>query len=172
MKSCIRLLTLLVWGSIFVLPLFAENWPQRRGPRGDGHSPETHLPLTWSEERGVVWRCPLPGWGNSTPVIWGDAIFVTSHVDNRQLVLLRIDRATGQVHWTERLRGEYRASPVLADGRIYFLNMDGLCTVIQASDQFRLLAENPLDDRTLASPAVSNGRIFIRGHDALYCIEG
>ncbi|MDY0165067.1 MAG: PQQ-binding-like beta-propeller repeat protein [Thermoguttaceae bacterium] len=422
-------------GCVLTLPLSAGNWPQWRGSSGDGVSEETGLPVAWSEKLGVVWRCPLPPWGNSTPAIWGDAVFVTSHVDNRELVLLRIDKATGKpvwqrtvalaqapsfdgwgkkgdrrrrqefhrdhnmatpspvtdgelviahfgsgdlaaydfdgqeiwrrnlqddhgpytiwwghgnspilygdlvvsvcmqdscadlpgdpsisyvaahhkrtgelvwytermtaatdehcdsyttpvlwnrngrpeivvmggqmldaynplsgerlwwlpdlvgnrvvptpvtghgmvyaiqgmreallavrpdkdgpltrdsvvwsddqgtsdspslllvgellfmvnnqgivrcygaldgrLKWKERLRGNYRASPVLAERRIYFLNMDGLCTVVGATDRFQRLAENQLDDRTLASPAVSGGRLFIRGHNWLYCL--
>ena len=80
----------------------ADNWPQWRGPTGDGVSRETGLPLVWSERAGVAWKCPLPAWGNSTPAIWEDAIFLTSHVDEQQLRLLRIDGKTGRVVWTRR----------------------------------------------------------------------
>ena len=74
------------------------------------------------------------------------------------------------MQWKERLKGEYRASPVAADGRIYFLNTQDSTTAMAASPKFRRLAENPLDDETLASPAVSEGRIYIRGRKALYCV--
>ncbi len=92
-------LACLLSGTLSTAPLWAENWPQWRGPAGDGVSPATGLPVAWSENLGVVWRCPLPGWGSSTPAIWDDALFVTSHVDDRDLVLLRIDKATGKVVW-------------------------------------------------------------------------
>ena len=68
------------------------------------------------------------------------------------------------------LKGDYRASPLAAEGRIYFLNMKGLATVVSASANFEKLAENQLDDQTIASPIVSDGRIFIRGQKTLYCL--
>lgn len=77
----------------------AENWPQWRGPSGDGVSSERGLPIVWSETRGIVWKCDLPAWGNSTPAIWGDAIFVTSHAGD-DLLLLRINKADGEIVWT------------------------------------------------------------------------
>ncbi len=81
----------------------AENWPNWRGLRHDGTSREAGLPVTWSEQASVVWKCDLPPWGNGTPVIWGDAIFLTSHVDDRDLLLLKIDKATGKIEWTRRV---------------------------------------------------------------------
>jgi outer membrane protein assembly factor BamB len=94
------------------LPLQADNWPQWRGPDGNGVSRETDLPVAWSEASGVVWKCPLPQWGNSTPAIWGDAVFLTSHVDDHDLLLLKINKQTGRIEWTRQvgtgscLRGE------------------------------------------------------------------
>ena len=76
----------------------AENWPQWRGPTGDSVSTETNLPLTWSETEFVVWKCPLPEWGTSTPAVWGDAIFVTTQQD-KSLMLLRIDAGSGKIAW-------------------------------------------------------------------------
>ncbi len=95
------LLCCLLCGFHLAPPAAAGNWPQWRGPSGDGVSEETGLPVVWSENLGVVWRCPLPQWGNSTPAIWDDAVFVTSHVDNRELILMRIDKATGKPVWKQ-----------------------------------------------------------------------
>jgi len=81
----------------------AENWPQWRGPDGNGVSRETDLPLAWAETAGVLWKCKLPEWGDSTPAIWGDAIFLTSHVDNQQLVVLRINKTSGKIEWTRQV---------------------------------------------------------------------
>jgi outer membrane protein assembly factor BamB len=72
--------------------------------------------------------------------------------------------------WKERIKGSYRASPLAAEGRVYFLNMKGLTTVVSASPRYRLIAENQLDDQTIASPAVSDGKLFIRGRKWLYCL--
>jgi outer membrane protein assembly factor BamB len=66
--------------------------------------------------------------------------------------------------------GTYTASPVLADGKIYVTNEDGLTSVLKAGAQFEVLAENALNDYCLSSPAVSDGQIFIRTSGALYCI--
>src|SRR6516225_12133380 len=79
-------------------PAVGGNWPQWRGPNGDGVSPETGLPLEWSESKGVLWKCPLPGEGDSTPAVWGDAIFVTCQKGD-DLLLVRINRADGKVVW-------------------------------------------------------------------------
>jgi outer membrane protein assembly factor BamB len=84
-------------------PERAENWPQWRGPRYDGTSREAHLPLKWSSTSGIVWKCPLPPWGNSTPAIWGDAIFVTTHVDNEKLLLLKVKKSSGRIEWTRQV---------------------------------------------------------------------
>jgi len=81
----------------------AENWPQWRGPAGNNTSAETGLPLTWSETAGLAWKCSLPEWGNSTPAVWDDAVFLTSHVDESQLVLVKIDRRTGRIAWTRQV---------------------------------------------------------------------
>ncbi|MEX2213670.1 MAG: PQQ-binding-like beta-propeller repeat protein [Phycisphaeraceae bacterium] len=67
----------------------AENWPQWRGPAGDGISSETNLPTTWSEKENILWKLPLPGMSGATPAIWGDRIFVTSS-DGNDLVLMCI----------------------------------------------------------------------------------
>ena len=55
-----------------------ENWPQWRGPDGNGVSAAAGLPTSWSQTENVVWATPLPSWSGGTPVIWGDRIFVTS----------------------------------------------------------------------------------------------
>lgn len=98
------LLALPTCALLFPSPAQAQNWPQWRGPNGNGVSEEKNLPIAWNEHRGIQWKCPLPGWGASTPVIWNDAVFVTSHAGER-LLLLRIDRKTGDVVW-EREAGK------------------------------------------------------------------
>lgn len=62
-------------------PVLAGNWPAWRGPDGQGHCPEKNLPLTWSRTENVRWKTPLPDEGNSTPVVWGDRIFLTQATD-------------------------------------------------------------------------------------------
>jgi outer membrane protein assembly factor BamB len=96
-----------------------EIWPQWRGPTGDSVSPTAQLPLRWSRTENVVWKAPLPGWGNSTPAIWKDAIFVTSQDEDRLLVL-RIDRLTGKVVWQHEIgRGTPRYKGAVGNGHYH-----------------------------------------------------
>lgn len=81
----------------------ADTWPQWRGPAGNSIAPTKSLPTKWSPTENVVWKAPLPGWGNSTPAIWKDAIFVTTQVDDNRLLLIRLDRATGKVVWEKEV---------------------------------------------------------------------
>ena len=101
-----------------------------------------------------------------TPVAWGDSLFLVTN--NGAARCLDLD--TGRLLWKAPLKGEYRASPVAVEGRIYFLNTKGLCTILSAALRLDRLTENQLDDETLASPAISDGRLFIRGRKWLYCL--
>src|SRR5206468_9310553 len=82
-----------------------------------------------------------------------------------------LDAKSGATHWIQRLGGgDYSASPILVDGRIYFLSEGGVATVIEAGKEFRKLASNSIEGETLASMAVSGGSIFIRSDSHLYRI--
>lgn len=83
-----------------------------------------------------------------------------------------LDAKTGNVHWTHRLNGTFSASPVLAEGRIYFQSEAGLGIVIKAGTTFEQLAENDLGERSLASYAVTDGALFIRTEHHLWKIAG
>jgi outer membrane protein assembly factor BamB len=78
--------------------------------------------------------------------------------------------ATGEVIWRERLGGRFSASPVWADGKIYFISEKGTTTVIQEGAEFKILAKNELNETCKASPAISQGNIFIRSEKHLYSI--
>jgi outer membrane protein assembly factor BamB len=80
----------------------ADNWPSWRGPDANGISKETSLPAQWSETKNIVWRVPLPGMGGSTPVIWGDRLFLTSG-DGQSLVLICIDTGAGKQVWKRKI---------------------------------------------------------------------
>ncbi len=78
----------------------AEQWPGWRGPRGDGTSSETSLPVHWNPGENVRWKVPVPGAGHSSPVIWGDRIFLTScREEAKERLLLCYDRRDGKLLW-------------------------------------------------------------------------
>src|SRR5688572_18199640 len=58
--------------------LSAENWPTWRGPDTGGVSPEANLPVKWTDTENIAWQAPLRGLGVSSPIVWGDRVFVTS----------------------------------------------------------------------------------------------
>src|SRR5512134_999380 len=80
----------------------AENWPCWRGPRGDGTSLEKEPPTRWSSTENVVWKTPVPGEGQSSPIIWDNRIFLTSALkESQERVLLSFDRKTGAMIWQQ-----------------------------------------------------------------------
>ena len=91
---------------------------------------------------------------------------------NDKGILWCLDAKTGQVIWGgQRIKSAiYSSSPVLADGKIYISNEEGLTTVVRAGPKFEVLAENDLNDYTLSSPAISDGHIFLRTAQFLYSI--
>jgi outer membrane protein assembly factor BamB len=78
----------------------AQEWSGWRGPKGDGTSKETGFPVRWSPTEGVAWKVPLAGSGYSSPVVWGDRIFVTACIEDKgERKLLCLDRKDGHVLW-------------------------------------------------------------------------
>ncbi len=73
--------SLMFASAVMSVRLTAENWPQWRGPGGQGVSTEQQLPTTWAPDKNIVWKTPLPGIGHSSPIVWGDRIFVTAVVE-------------------------------------------------------------------------------------------
>jgi hypothetical protein len=116
----------------------------------------------------VLWKIDEATPDSSTPVASDKHVYWVA--DNG--IATSVELATGRVAWRERLpaRGDYKASPILAAGNLYFLNTQGVCTVVPTEGPFRVLATNTLPDETLASPAVSRGRIYLRGAKAVYAI--
>ncbi len=90
----------------------AENWPRWRGPRADGHSADTNVPVTWDAKQ-VAWKAALPGRGQSSPVIWENRIFLTSASnDGRQRQVLCLDRTSGKLLWEQSVALEGRPEPL------------------------------------------------------------
>jgi outer membrane protein assembly factor BamB len=98
-----RLLVLLLIAGTAVLGQ-AEDWPQFRGPTGQGHATERGLPLEWSETKNIVWKTPVPGLGWSSPVVAGGRVWLTTVVESKErrgrvsasLRALAFDEATGR----------------------------------------------------------------------------
>jgi len=80
----------------------AEDWPCWRGPRLDGSSLETGVPIHWSPTSNILWRTEIPGIGHASPIVWRDRVFVVTALDETQdRVLLCLDRATGKILWQQ-----------------------------------------------------------------------
>jgi outer membrane protein assembly factor BamB len=99
-----------------------------------------------------------------SPLLVGDELYVVSDLG----IASCLDARTGKVHWRERVGGQQSASPLYADGKIYFQSEAGPGTVIKAAMQFEVVGKNSLEERTLASYAVSDGALFIRTEKHLY----
>jgi outer membrane protein assembly factor BamB len=125
-------------------------------PSKTGKLPDTDV--KWKQTQGTP--------DSSSPVVWQDLIFWIT--DNG--IAHCHDAKTGELKWAERLQGDFKASPLAAEGCIYCLNLAGKCTVVGAAPHFRKLAENQVADETIASPAVSDGKIYLRGRKTLYCV--
>lgn len=114
----------------------------------------------------VVWRAKDSTPDSPCPVVYRGLLFMVN--DNG--IAQCLDAKTGAAEWKERLPGDHKASPLAADGQVYFLGLGGGCTVVAAGPKFEKLAENRLGDEFIASPAVSDGRLYLRGRKALYCL--
>jgi outer membrane protein assembly factor BamB len=110
----------------------AENWPEFRGPTGDGHAAVPDLPIEWSEQTNVKWKTPIPGKGWSSPVVWNSQIWLTTApVDGKQLFALGIDADSGRIQHNVKVfdnpfpqycidRNSYASStPAIEAGRLY-----------------------------------------------------
>ena len=124
-------------------------------PGGRGDVTATHV--IWRNKNGAPYTPSI--------VAHGKEIFTA---DNG--IANCYDAETGALIWRERLAGGFSASPVVAEGRIYVPNEEGETFVFEAGRTFKLLARNPLEGRTLASLAISEGRIYSRTDGNLYCI--
>ena len=109
-----------------------ENWPQFRGPSGNGHADGSGLPLKWNEETNIKWKSAIHGKGWSSPVIWGKQIWLTTAtVDGRKLSVLCLDRDSGRVlldkklfdvaepQFCHKFNSYASPTPVIEAGRVY-----------------------------------------------------
>ncbi len=115
----------------------------------------------------VAWTLKKGAPHTASVVVVDDLLFCVSDAG----IATCVEAKTGDVLWSERLGGNFSASPVAADGRLYFQNETGSTFVLKAARTFELLATNELGERTLASPAPTDGGWFIRGESHLFKIR-
>lgn len=125
-------------------------------PDGKGDVTDTH----------VVWKMTKAAPHTPSPLLVGEELYTIA--DNG--VASCLNARTGEVFWQERLGGSYSASPLFAGGKLYFQSEQGMGVVLQAGKEFKLLAKNPLDERSLASAAAADGALFLRTETHLYRI--
>ncbi len=101
------------------------------------------------------------------PLAYGDYVYVI----NDSGIAMCLQRSTGELVWQERIGGDFKASPIWAEGRLYFLNRDGETAVVAAEPAFRLLELNEIGEAAaMGSLAVADGRLFLRTVSGLVCI--
>jgi outer membrane protein assembly factor BamB len=104
LRTTIRVFTATVLCAAAAVSLEAQNWPQWRGPTLNGVSTATNLPVRWSKAQNIAWSLAMPAWSGSTPIVWGDHIFLNV-AEGSNLFLWSVDRAGGGVRWKQRLSG-------------------------------------------------------------------
>lgn len=124
---------------------------------GNGLITDTHV--AWRVKRGVSNKPSI--------LLIDDLVYMIGDTG----IASCVEAKTGEVVWQKRIGGEYSASPVYADGKIWMFSEDGKTTVIKPSRTFELLAENQLDAGFLASPAVAGKSLYLRTRTHLYRIE-
>lgn len=124
---------------------------------GEGDVTDTH----------VLWRLKTHVGKYASPILVDGLIYTAA----AESFLTCLDAMTGEVIWTERVGGKHAASPVYADGRLYFFSQEGKTTVLRPGRAYEVLATNQLDDGFMASPAVSGKAFFLRTKTHLYRIE-
>lgn len=143
------------------LVFYPTGWStgQLLAVRPDGRGDVTATHVAWKVTQGVPKKPSL--------LLAGDLLFMINDVG----IATCLEAKTGTMVWKSRLSGEYSAAPLLAGNRIYVFNEEGKTTVIDAGREFKLLAENLLDDGFMASPAVADGALFLRTRTHLYRIQ-
>ncbi|MXX12096.1 MAG: PQQ-binding-like beta-propeller repeat protein, partial [Gemmatimonadetes bacterium] len=131
------------------LSVDADNWPQWRGPQQDGVSTAKNLPASWSLEKNIIWKAELPSWSGSTPVIWGDRIFLTSpspaqrpeeqEPGGPEIYILCLSKKDGSELWRYKLdegnvlrrkHNKTSPSPVTDGAHVWVITGNGVVTCL------------------------------------------
>jgi outer membrane protein assembly factor BamB len=116
--------------------------------------------VAWSYQRGGSY---MP-----TPLVYGDYLYICQN----QAIVRCLNAKTGEVAYQNRIGegGSYSASPVAADGKVYLSSEDGAIYVLKAGNKYEMLAKNEMGEVLMATPAISDGMLFVRGQNNLFCI--
>lgn len=142
-------------GLLYMTGGFPEHHLLAIKPDGNGNVTDTHI--VWRTNKGVSY---VP-----SPIVEGGYFFIVSDSG----IAHCFDAKSGDILWEERLR-EHHASLTSAEGHIYFINDFGLLRTVQPDKTYKLLAESDLKEKVFASPAMSEGQIFIRSEKSLICL--
>jgi hypothetical protein len=148
-----------VYGNGLVYICTGFQQPSLLAVRVDGRGDVTRSHVVWTHSRGVSLT--------PSPLLVGEELYMVS--DNG--IATCLNAGTGNEYWRIRIGGNHSASPIYADGRIYFLSEEGESVVIASGREFKKLAANQLNGRTLASMAVSKRSICVRTQTHLYCLR-
>ncbi len=118
-------------------------------------------------ETGIVWRNKNHIGKYASPLLLDGLIYTVAD----EAFMTCLEAATGTVVWSERVGGKFAASPIYADGRIYFFDRAGLATVIKPGRELKVLATNKLESGFMASPATSGKALYLRTLTHLYRVE-
>jgi outer membrane protein assembly factor BamB len=181
---------LLIYIFLFAGLAIADNWPRFRGPNGSGIGTDQQVPVKWSKDN-ILWKVPVPGDGNSSPVIWGDRLFVQSATGDGERLLLCLNVKDGKPLWSRTMTGSkavkhqkntYASSSPAVDGeRVFSAIWDGNNIWMHAFD----LDGHPLWKRDLgpfvsqhgagASPVVFHDKVYYAmdqdGKSTLLCLD-
>lgn len=147
-------------GLLFLTTGFPEYHNLAIRPDGQGNVTKSHI--AWHEKNVPARKAAYV----PSPIAFDQYFYVISDLG----WLSAFEAKTGKRLWLEKLGRHHSASPVLADGRLYLTDDDGITYVLKAGRTFEVLARNPLGDECYSSPAVSDGKIFIRTSRSLWCI--
>jgi outer membrane protein assembly factor BamB len=114
----------------------------------------------------VVWRVPTGAPYVSSLLYYDDVVYMANDVG----VLTAVDAKSGERLWQHRVEGVFSASPVAGGGHVYFVSENGDTIVVKAGRTPAIVSRNAVGERALASPALSNGRVFIRTDEHVFCI--
>ena len=145
-------------GLVFLCSGYDKPWLYAVRPNGTGDVTETHM--AWKLDRGA----PL----NPSPLLIGEELYIVS--DNG--IVTCLNAKSGEQHWQQRVGGNFSASLLHADGRIYMLDENGKTYVFAPTkDEYRELAVNEVPGRSLASIAAADGSLFLRTDKAVYRLQ-